>query len=170
MESTHARLKTHGGLEIGVRPIQPDDRPTLSRFFDGVTMEDIRFRFLSSLKSVGDAQLRTMTDVDHERTETFLAFEGEDEIPVGVAMLACDTFLETGEVAVSVRADRKNLGIGWELLRHVSEHALKKGVRILQSIENRSNSPAIQLEKEMGFESTPYEGDSTLVILRKQLN
>lgn len=169
MKDNFSTLKTHTGLEIQVRPIGSGDNATLSRFFDGVTTEDLRFRFLSSLKAVGEAQIKTMTEVDHERTETFLAFEGMDETPVGVAMLACDQFLETGEVAVSVRADRKNRGIGWELLRHVTDHANKKGIKVLQSIENRANAPAIQLEREMGFEATPYEGDSTLVILRKQL-
>ena len=56
--------------------------------------------------------------VDHDRTEDFLAFDGDTLI--ATAMLAADPEMERAEVAISIRADYKHRGIGWALLDHVA--------------------------------------------------
>lgn len=162
-------LTTHSGFKFFVRTARPDDESALHEFFKHVTPEDLRFRFLTSVKEVGHDRLTQMTRVDHRQTESFVALEHEGGPIIAAAMLACDAGLETGEVAVSIRAGYKNRGIGWELLRHVTRYAEVKGVTRLQSLEARSNVSAIQLEKEMGFKSSAYPGDSTLVLLEKTL-
>jgi N-acetylglutamate synthase-like GNAT family acetyltransferase len=162
-------LTAHGGFKFHVRPVRPDDEATLGAFFACVTPEDLRFRFLSSVKEVGHDQLVAMTRVDHRQTESFLAFEQGTGSLIATAMLACDPKLDVGEVAICVRADHKGLGIGWELLGHVTRHAQSKGVKRLQSLESRANGAAIQLEKELGFTAETYQGDSTLVMLQKIL-
>ncbi|HTN60884.1 MAG TPA: GNAT family N-acetyltransferase, partial [Devosia sp.] len=159
----------HSGLTFHVRPARPEDEAALGHFFEHVTPEDLRFRFLSSVKAVSHDQLVAMTRTDHRQTESFVAFELGGGPIIGTAMLACDAKLEVGEVAISVSADHRNLGIGWELLRFITRYAEAKGVNRLQSLESRSNTSAIQLEKELGFTSESYPGDSTLVMLQKTL-
>ncbi|RYE52177.1 MAG: GNAT family N-acetyltransferase [Hyphomicrobiales bacterium] len=83
--------------------------------------------------------------------------------------MACDADLDVGEVAISVSADHKQRGIGWELLRHITRFAETKGVKRLQSLENRSNNSAIEVEVESGFKAAPYGGDAGLVLLEKVL-
>ena len=162
-------LTCHTGFIFHVRPARPDDEAALATFFEHVTPEDLRFRFLSSVKAVGHDQLVAMTRVDHRQTENFLAFEHKGGPVIATAMLACDPDLYIGEVAISISADYKNRGMGWELLGHLTRYAQTKGVKRLQSLENRGNRPAIQLEKELGFTSAAYPGDSTLVMLEKTL-
>lgn len=162
-------LTTHSGFKFYVRPARPEDEAALAEFFGQVTPEDLRFRFLSSVKTVGHDRLAAMTKVDHQQTETFLAFEQDGKPIIGTAMLACDAGLDVGEVAISIRADHKSRGLGWELLGHVTRYAKAKGVKRLQSLENRSNRSAIQLEQELGFTSKAYPEDSTLVMLQKTL-
>ena len=162
-------LVTQSGLKIGVRPAHPDDEAALARFFEGVTSEDRRFRFLSSVK-LGHEGLAAMTDVDHRQTESFLVFEAASGNLVATAMLACDPALTVGEVAISVSSDFKNRGIGWEMLGYLGRCAKAKGVTRLQSLENRANKTAIQIEQEYGFSASPYEGDSTLVLLQRTLS
>lgn len=162
-------LTAHTGFTFHVRPARPDDEAALGVFFEHVTPEDLRFRFLSSVKAVGHDRLVAMTKVDHRQTESFLAFEHEGGPVIATAMLACDAGLDIGEVAISISADYKNRGMGWELLGHLTRYAEAKGVKRLQSLENRSNRSAIQLEKELGFTSEAYPGDSTLVMLQKTL-
>ena len=169
MTDWNSELTTHSGFKFHVRTARPADEAALHEFFKHVTPEDLRFRFLTSVKEVGHDRLTQMTEVDHRQTESFIAFEHEDGPIIATAMLACDAGLETGEVAVSIRAGYKNRGIGWELLRHVTRYAEAKGVTRLQSLEDRSNASAIQLEREMGFTSRAYPGDSTLVLLEKTL-
>jgi GNAT superfamily N-acetyltransferase len=139
-------------------------------FFERVTPEDRRFRFLGSVKEVGHAQLASMTDVDHHRTESFVASEPATGRIAATAMLACDDALEAGEVAISVRGDLRDRGLGWALLEHVTEYARKRGIKRLQSVEDRANRSAIGLEQEAGFTSKSDPDDSTLVILQKVLS
>lgn len=162
-------LVTHSGFKFHVRPARPEDVVALGAFFARVTPEDLRFRFLTSMKAVDQERLKSMTSVDHRQTESFVALEADGGAIIATAMLACDPALEVGDVAISVSADRKNLGISWELLGHLTRYATARGVRRLQSIENRSNGSAIKLEKELGFTAEPYIGDSTLVLLQKNL-
>lgn len=163
-----AHLMTHTGLALRVRPARREDEKALIEFFERVTPEDRRFRFLSSVK-LGPELIASMTDVDHRRTESFVAFDDAGTRILGTAMLACDADLEIGEVAIAVSGDHKNKGIGWELLRHVERYAAAIGVKRLMSLENRANKSAIQIEQEFGFDSQSYEGDMTLVLLQKSL-
>lgn len=168
MAEMDTQLTTRTGLVLNVRPVRVGDEPALAQFFEQVTAEDRRFRFLSVVR-VGQEHIAAMTAIDHEQTESFVAFDPYGEIILGMAMLACDPTLETGEVAISVRGDHKNRGIGWELLRHVEAYAKAKGVKSLMSIENRANKAAIQVEQERGFDASSYDGDMTLVVLQKGL-
>jgi acetyltransferase len=160
-------LTTRSGIVLSVRPATPDDEPALAAFFEQVTDEDRRFRFLSSARHVGHAQLAPLVNVDHERAESFLAFDTASGDLVGSAMLACDAGLDTAEVAVSVRADYRGRGVGWALLDRLAQEAGARGVRRVVSIESRENRAAIALEREMGFVPEPCADDPSVMILSR---
>lgn len=162
-------LTTHTGFTFHVRPARPDDEAALAEFFQHVTPADLRFRFLGGVREVSHERLVAMTHVDHERTENFLAFAEDGRTIIATAMLGCDVTLETGEVAISVHADYKHRGIGWELLRHVADYAEAKGLKTLEAVESRQNHEAIELEREQGFEVERHPDDATLVLIRKRL-
>lgn len=164
-----AELRTRSGFRFHVRPAEPDDEKALADFFTHVTPDDLRFRFLSAVREVGGDFLRRLANVDHDRTEDYLAF-AEDGTLIATAMLAADEDRARAEVAISVRADHKGRGIGWTLLDHVSRCAAAKGIGTLESIEDRANREAISLEKEMGFTARALPGDSTLLLVSKRLN
>ena len=170
MASDMAELITRGGLRLHVRTAEPADEVLLAEFFRNVAPDDLRFRFLTGLNQVRREQLMAMLSVDHERTETLLAFDpGQDKL-VAVAMLAGDEQLHTAEVAISVRADCKHKGVGWTLLDHVLRFAEQRGFSAVISIESRANREAIELEREMGFSVEEVPGDPTLVIVRRPLS
>jgi GNAT superfamily N-acetyltransferase len=162
-------LTTHTGLVLHVRPARPEDEAALADFFTHVTPEDLRFRFLGGIHEVGHDRLVAMTCVDHRQTENFLALAKDRKTIIATAMLACDKTLEKGEVAISVRAEFKHKGVGWELLRHVSRYAEAKGVKTLESLESRQNLEAIEVERDQGFVAKSYPDDATLVLIQKQL-
>jgi N-acetylglutamate synthase-like GNAT family acetyltransferase len=164
-----ADLITRSGFHVHVRQAQPEDEPALASFFRHVGPEDIRFRFLSALSTVGHDFLTRLCQVDHDRTEDFLVLGQDGETIIASAMLAADAQLERAEVAISVRADHKDRGISWTLLEYLADYAKAKGIKTLESIESRDNHQAIELEREMGFAATPYPGDSTLILLQKDL-
>ncbi|MEI5681780.1 GNAT family N-acetyltransferase [Mesorhizobium sp. CCNWLW179-1] len=163
-------LITRTGLQLHVRPAHLEDEAALADFFKHVTPEDLRFRFLAGVREVSHERLVAMTRVDHRQTESFLAFAEDGQTVIATAMLACDAKLETGEVAISVRAEYKHKGVGWELLRHISRYAQARGVSTIQSLESRQNHEAIEIEREQGFSVESYADDATLVLIRKQLH
>jgi N-acetylglutamate synthase-like GNAT family acetyltransferase len=164
-----ADLVTRSGFHVHVRQAQPEDEPALASFFRHVGPEDIRFRFLSALSTVGHDFLARLCQVDHDRTEDFLAIGEDGETIIASAMLAADAQLDRAEVAISVRADHKGRGISWTLLNYLSDYAKAKGIKSLESIESRDNHQAIELEREMGFAAIAYPGDSTLMLVQKDL-
>ena len=169
-EQMYDVLTTRTGFRFNVRPAQPSDESALGSFFEHVTPEDLRFRFLTGIKTVGHDRLAAMTMIDHRQTENFLAFvDGEAEI-IATAVLACDAEIKTGEVAIAIRSDYKAKGVSWDLLSHVAAYAKSKGLTTIQSVESRDNHSAIDMEREMGFVAGPYPGDSTLVLVQKHLN
>lgn len=162
-------LTTRTGFRFHVRPARPEDEASLAEFFIHVTADDLRFRFLSSIKTVGHDRLAAMTRFDHRRTENFLAFADGNPAIIATAMLACDDALETGEVAIAIRSEDKHKGVSWELLGHLTGYAEAKGLKTLESVESRENHAAIELEEELGFTTQSYPGDSSLVLVRRQL-
>ena len=162
-------LTTRSGYVFKVRPADPGDEAGLAAFFTHVTPEDLRFRFLSAIKQVGQDQIERLTHVDHRGTENFLAFDGLHGTLVATAMMATDPALETAEVAIAIHADFKGRGIGWTLLEHVTRFARSRGIKTIESMESRDNHQAIELEREMGFSLLPCNGDPTSVIVRYSL-
>jgi len=160
-------LTTRSGLQLEVRPVRADDGPLLRDFFAKVATDDLRFRFLSGVNSVSDDQIARMVDVDHKQTEDFLAFA--DGALVATGLVASDEARDRAEVAIVVRGDHKNRGIGWTLLGHIAEHARSLGIRFLESVEDRHNQAAIEVERDLGFSVKPYGDDPTLVVVSKQL-
>ncbi|MBZ9798485.1 GNAT family N-acetyltransferase [Mesorhizobium sp. ES1-4] len=160
-------LTTHTGFCFEVRGARPEDEPALAEFFTHVTPEDLRFRFLGAVREVSHERLIAMTRSDDAHTHNFLAF-APDGMLIAVATLASDPADSRGEVAVCIRDDRKHLGVSWELLAHIARHADELGLESIESIENRENRAAIELEREMGFSVTTDPDDSTLVLVRRK--
>lgn len=169
LEAWSARLETRSGVKLNIRPAAPEDEVRLIDFFSHVAPDDMRFRFLSPLRKIDRALAHELVDVDHTQTENLLAFDADDDTLVATAMLAADPDLERAEVAIAIRADYKHLGVGWTLLRHVSDYARARGIKRLESIECRDNREAISLEREMGFTACSYPGDATLTLVARDL-
>lgn len=170
IQQAETLLTTRTGFNFEVRPAQPSDEPALAEFFTHVEKVDLRFRFLSGLSTVGHHLLAMMTDVDHERTESLLAFDADGKTIIASAMLAIDEDGKRAEVAMAIREDFKLKGISWTLLEYVTQLARAKGVQTLESIEARNHHEAIKMEREMGFTASSVPGDATLVLLRANLD
>jgi len=162
------QFTTRDGVFLDVRPAYAEDEALLEAFFDQVSPEDRRFRFLAASKHVGHDQLVPLTHVDHWRTESFLAFERLSGALIASAMLACDAAMETGEIAVSIHNDFRGRGVGWTMLDLIADEASKRGLKRVISIEDRDNHAAIELEREKGFTAHGMDGDPHLVMLEKR--
>ena len=161
-------LETRSGLVISVRQAGPDDAPILVKLFHNVSPEDLRFRFLTGLNEVGAEQIKAMTQADHSTTDSYIAFAPDGEA-VATGMLACDMKNKRGEVAISVHASHHKQGIGWARLCFLADRATARGLKVIESIENRGNRQAIEVERDSGFSFREYPGDPTLVLVTRNL-
>lgn len=166
--ATVTELETRDGVVLAVRAAYAEDADTLEAFFDDVSDDDRRFRFLTAIRHVGHDQIVPLTHVDHWRTESWIAFDKATGAPVASAMLACDGRMDTGEIAVSIHKDYRNRGLGWSLLDLLATEAKRRGLKRVISIEDRDNHAAIELEREKGFEAHGVDGDPHLVMLEKR--
>jgi len=157
------------GLRFFVRPAEPSDAAALGRFYRSLTLEDLRYRFLTGVREVGQERLIEMASVDHDRTENFLAFWGDTDDLVASAMVAADEARARAEVAIAVRSDLKRRGIGARLLMHVADYAESRGIGILESISSADNWALIELERRLGFSCRPLAEEPSLVYLQRRL-
>lgn len=164
-----ADLRTRSGLAVHVRPVRPDDTPAVAAFFAQLDAKDLRLRFLSPLRIVDADRLALMTQVDYRRTMTFLAFDTDRRTLIATAMLASGADPERAEVAVTVRSDLKDHGLGWTLLDHVLAYARARGVKVVHSLECADNVAALQIEREMGFTARICPDDTGLRIVEHQI-
>lgn len=153
--------RTQGGLNVRMRPATPADQGVLAAFFAGLSPEDIRHRFLASLKTVDVRQLDMMTRAGGQDM-TFVSCDTADGAVLAVATLAAAPAGERAEVAVSVRSDLKGRGLSWSLMQHVLAYARAVGVKVVESVETADNHPALDLEREMGFTIRPVSDDHGL--------
>lgn len=164
-----AELVTRSGLMLNVRPASDADEASLIDFFRQASPEDLRFRFLSAIRSVGQSLAHQLANVDHSRTENLLAFDASDGRLAASAMIAADERTEDAEVAIIVRSDLKGRGVGWTMLAHACDYAKARGIKTVHSVELAENRSGIALEKEMGFTARPCAEDMGLTILTKPL-
>lgn len=163
-----SRTRTREGLDLNVRPASPDDGPALSEFFEQVSPQDLRFRFLSAMKQVTPGLARQLVDIDHTQTENLLAFDERDQL-VATAMIAAPDGTDDAEVAVAVRSDLKGQGIGWSMLGNACDYARSRGFKAVHSVQLSDDRAAIALEQEMGFRAKPCADDMSLTILTRDL-
>jgi acetyltransferase len=162
-------LTTRAGFQFHVRSVEDDDAAALSQFLADMTPEDLRFRFLSSAEPVSPVQLAYLAHVHHDQTENYLAFDPVVGCILASAMLAIDAERQNAEVAIIVRSEFKDRGLGSRLLDHLSSRAAALGVGTLRAVESRDNDLAVVVDREHGFLARACPDEPSLVILEKSL-
>ena len=162
------QIITRAGVRLHVRRTRDEDEPALAGFFASVTPEDLRFRFLATLRHVGHERLVAMIRANDARNESLIAFVDDGSV-AATAILAGDGEGERAEAAVVLRGDLKGRGIGWSMLDYLVGLARARGYAVIESIENHAHRSALQIEREMGFEASAIDGDPSLVRVSKSL-
>jgi acetyltransferase len=123
-------LKTGRRLEL--RPIRPQDEPSLIAMVRRCTPEDIRLRFFGSMKSVPHGLAARLSQIDYDREMALLAIEpgeaGAPEEIVGVVRLFADPDNLSAEYAILVRSDFHGQGLGHALMVEMLAYARVRGL------------------------------------------
>ena len=144
---------TKSGLEIFLRPVQMSDEPLLKDFFYSLSDQSIYRRFISARTDMPHERLQEFVVIDYTREMVILAIIGDEENPlvVGVGQYGIAEQTHTAEVALVVRDDHQNKGIGTELLNYLTYLAKRQGLLGFTAEVLVGNQPMLHLFEKAGF-------------------
>ena len=138
---------TKKGVEIFLRPVKISDEPLLKDFFYSLSNQTIYKRFISARTDMPHERLQEFCVIDYQKEMVILAIipKEEKEEVVGMAQYAMNEDMHTAEVAIVVRDDWQNKGIGRVLLQYLTEIAKKRGVLGFTAEVLYDNKPMLHL-------------------------
>ncbi len=148
------RLRTtRKGLRIVLRPMKISDEPKMKKLFYSLSEESIYRRFHAGRKEMPHQLLQKFVVIDYTRQMAILAVirRGEKEEIVGVGRYTQDPDAHTAEVALTVRDDHQNKGVGKELFSYLIYLAKKQGLLGFTANIQMDNRPMLRLSEKMGM-------------------
>lgn len=148
---------TRKGLTIFLRPIKISDEPLLKEFIYSLSDKSLYMRFLSTRAEIPHRELQKLVVIDYTVKMAILAVlehDGKEEI-IGVARYAIEDDAHRAALAIAVRDDFHNQGVGTELLDYITYIAKKQGLLGFTGEALGGNRPVIRLLnkfREQGFE------------------
>jgi len=152
---------TSSKLEIKLRPVKISDEPLLKDFFYSLSDQSIYRRFISARKDMPHERLQEFVVIDYTRELVILAtiMKDEKEVVVGVAQYGIDETTHSAEVAVVVRDDHQQMGIGTTMLRYLTQIAKKRGFLGFTAEVLMENQAMLHLFEKMGFDIQKRRGE-----------
>lgn len=146
----HLELKD--GWRIFVRPMRPEDEPTIHTFLRNVTPHDLRLRFFAPMKEFTHEFIARLTQIDYARAMAFIAFEEATGDMVGVVRIHSDSIYESGEYAILLRSDLKGRGLGWALMQLIIDYARSEGLKTISGDVLQENTVMLDMCRQLGFQ------------------
>ena len=160
-----AEAQVSGFGVLHLRAIRPEDAARVITFFNRLSPEDVRLRFLSPMRALAPALLARLTQIDYDREMAFTLLDDAGDI-LGISRLSADPDNLTAEFAVSVRSDLKSRGLGRFLLTHLIAYARSRGISEVFGYVLNSNDRMLALCRELGFEHFPGLNSSGMQCVR----
>jgi acetyltransferase len=156
----HLELKD--GWRIFVRPIRPEDEPSIHELLRHVTSQDLRLRFFAPVKEFSHEFIARLTQLDYARAMALVAFDEAGKELVGVVRFHSDSIYENGEYAILLRSELKGRGLGWALMQLIIEYAKSEGLKRLSGQVLQENSVMLNMCRELGFALKSDPADRTI--------
>ncbi len=162
-------LTTDDGQSFLLRPVMPEDEPSLQATFATLTPEEIRLRFFAPIKTLPHVQAARFTQIDYDREMALILTKpgvpGEAEI-FGVVRLSADPDNEQAEYAILVRHDVAGHGLGHKMMERITDYARKRGIGEVWGDVLRENKRMLAICDDLGFERETVDGEPSIVKVR----
>ncbi len=142
-------------LPILLRPVRISDEPLLKEFFYSLSDKSMEKRFLTRRRDMPHYLLQDLfLVIDYTREMVVLAvIENEGmETVVGIGQYGIDEKEHTAEIALIVRDDYQDMGIGSEILSYLIYLAKKQGLLGFTGQVHPENKKIIHMMEKKGFE------------------
>jgi acyl-CoA hydrolase/ribosomal protein S18 acetylase RimI-like enzyme len=145
---------TSMGLRVLFRPVKISDEPLLKDFFNFLSDRSLYRRFISLRKDMPHERLQEFVIIDYTKEMVILTTvqEAEMEKVVAVGQYGINENSHSAEVALAVRDDQQNKGIGTALLSHLTYLAKREGLLGFTAEVLVENQPMLHLFGKMGFD------------------
>lgn len=146
---------TRNGLNILLRPVKIGDEPLMKDFFYALSNESMYRRFMSARMDMPHERLQEFGVVDYSNSMMILAvIEGDNkETIAGIGQYDMNKGMHTAEVALVVRDEHQNRGVGHELLSYLTHLATRRGLLGFTAEVLVENKPMLDLFKNMRFDT-----------------
>lgn len=157
--------------ELLLRPVLPEDEPSLQALVARASPEDLRRRFFQPIRELSHEMAATLTQIDYHREMALVAtgpgVPGKAEI-YGIANLSTGPNQDRAEYSIIVDRAMIGLGLGNSLMRRIINYARVRGIGEIYGEVLQENKPMLQLNRALGFaiRSDPDDPSLKHVILK----
>jgi acyl-CoA hydrolase/RimJ/RimL family protein N-acetyltransferase len=146
---------TSADFSVLLRPVKISDEPLLKDFFYSLSDQSLFRRFISVRKDMPHERLQEFVIIDHTKEMVILATvrDEETEKAVAIGQYGINGETHAAEVALVVRDDYQNKGIGTELLSYLTYLAKRAGLLGFTAEVLVENRPMQHLFEKMGFDT-----------------
>ncbi len=146
---------------LQLRPIRPEDEPGLVDMVRRSDPQDVRMRFLGSIKDFPHLMAARLSQIDYHREMALVAANDAGEI-LGVVRIIADPDNEEAEYAIMVRSDQKGRGLGYGLMSEILKYTRQQGLKRVFGDVLRENQPMLRVAEDLGFTVRAGADDPTL--------
>ncbi len=151
----HERQRLPNGRELLIRPIRPEDAGPLRAGFALLQPDEVRQRFLYSLKEMTPEMAERFTRINPKHEFALVAAEPlpPGEALVGaVARAAIDSSGRNAEFAILVSRYISGMGLGRYLMTRLVKWARSKKLDSIYGDVFENNQAMVALSQSLGFE------------------
>jgi acetyltransferase len=160
------------GRVLWLRPVLPEDEPSLRRAFESLNADEIYLRFFAPIKAMSHAMAARFTQIDYDRQMVLILTDhgapGTTEF-YGSVNIVCDPDLQRAEYAILVRHDMTGMGLGTLLMRRIIAYARGRGIAEIFGDVLVQNHSMLNLCTQLGFRIEASSGDPGVVTVRLDL-
>ncbi|MDP2792697.1 MAG: bifunctional acetate--CoA ligase family protein/GNAT family N-acetyltransferase [Sulfurisoma sp.] len=159
-----SHYQTADGRTVTIRPIKPEDAGIENEFVRKLSPETKYFRFMNTLRELGQSQLIRLTQIDYDREMAFIALTEKDgqEIEIGVCRYATNPDGESCEFAIVVADDWQGKGLARRLMGELIETARGRGLKYMNGDFLGENGRMLAFVQSLGFVLSPHPEDPGL--------
>ena len=156
-----------------LRPVVPEDEPSLQAAFSKLTPEEVRLRFAVPRKALSHVDAARFTQIDYDREMALVLTEpgipGRTEL-FGVVRIISDPNNERAEYAIIVRKALSGHGLGSLLMNRIIEYTRNRGTKEIFGYVLAENAGMLDICHRLGFEQTPMPEDAGTIYVSLRLS
>ena len=160
---------TKTGIELQLRPVEIGDVNLLQNFFSSLSTDSLYSRYHSARKIMSYEQLQNFITIDYRKEMIILALANDNGIEevVGMGEYRLTEKSLMADIALMVRDDYQNIGIGRELFNYLTKIAQNTGILGFTAEVLADNTSVSRMSERMGikFEKEISQGISKLSML-----